>query len=278
MRQVVQDINTMGGWVNASLLTSTYAGIIRGPFIGKTVATQSYRVPKHTLMRVQARFWGIGAWDLGSTGYLKVDGETWWQGSRLGSGGLITTGTIALGQSYLITSTFDTNEEFSIMFDIFPSAVNAEKTNVLHFTTGAADNQIPALYFDARTTRFNLRMSRRDDANDGCLMSDQLPMEAWSTVKIQLRGNVLSLYVDGSLKCISGNYRNKIESVYAAVNVYTSSPWFPAADASIKNLRYCPNHQCTVGWFDNTENFPDGLARSSPSLAVNTKSLAYGTP
>jgi len=263
MRQVVQDINTMGGWVNASLLTSTYAGIVRGPFIGKTVATQSYRVPKHTLMRVQARFWGIGAWDLGSTGYLKVDGETWWQGSRLGSGGLITTGTIALGQSYLITSTFDTNEEFSIMFDIFPSAVNAEKTNVLHFTTGAADNQIPALYFDARTTRFNLRMSRRDDANDGCLMSDQLPMEAWSTVKIQLRGNVLSLYVDGSLKCISGNYRNKIESVYAAVNVYTSSPWFPAADASIKNLRYCPNHQCTVGWFDNTENFPDGLARRS---------------
>jgi len=159
---------------------------------------------------------------------------------------LVGGNKITLTKGKVLTNTFKTYPEYDFSFDINPSATAHGWHNILHFAVtaksgfGTENSRIPAIWFFSDSTRLHIRQGAKGgNHNDGCDPTEQLPKNAWTTVKISLRKKSFQVFYNGKNVCHSKAFPQAGQHT-DNVTVYASDIWSPAAKADVKNIKYTP--------------------------------------
>merc|ERR1719460_621699 len=134
--------------------------------------------------------------------------------------------------------TITTASEYTLSFDLKPTAKQHGWRNILHFAQGNGRSRIPAFWFYSRTTRLHCRMARHGNGNDGCDPGHQLALNKWTNVKITLSGRSFSVYYNGRLMCRNNNFHGRRWPGKSGVKVWASDPWYHPASAFVRSLNY----------------------------------------
>ncbi|XP_066923942.1 uncharacterized protein [Clytia hemisphaerica] len=144
-----------------------------------------------------------------------------------------------------IIKTFGTYyPKYEVSFDIKPFGTKpTDWRNVLYVTVGGKlskyGDQIPAVWFEPG--HFKIRVcSSIDGSYDHCYTSAaDLPKNKYTHINIKQEENTQGIYfytikIDGDEKY---RIQNNQPRTFRDVKVYKSNPWYPAANAYIKNLK-----------------------------------------
>lgn len=135
-------------------------------------------------------------------------------------------------------------KDFKIVFDIIPRSSSTGFTSILHITGDDQDyttsaSRIPAIYFNPGSTALYIRFGgpsrscEEDDNQFPGLTSKPLPIGQTTQVTINAIGSVVQVLFN---KTAVGLQVLKCDRVYGKAVIYVSDPWYPAADATVKNL------------------------------------------
>jgi len=131
-----------------------------------------------------------------------------------------------------------TFSEYTYTMDIKPSGKRGGWTNLIHFMKKISNgSRIPGVWFYSGTTRMHVRQGRPGNGNDGCDPLEQLKMNHWSSIKVTQAKGKLKVFINGALVCENSNY-GRSDPKRNPVIVYGSDPWYNAALASVKNVKY----------------------------------------
>merc|ERR1712159_299068 len=164
--------------------------------------------------------------------------------ARCAAGRLLLGGARTLRRNTRLTSSFRTTSEYDLSFDIRPMRKVRGWANILHFTKrnanyGQATDRSPAIWFYSNTYRLHIRQGRKGHVNDGCDPRQQLTHNRWTRVKVSLRKTRMQVFFNGRNVCNGPAYKDAI-SPKSGMKVYAADPWYHAAGAQLRNLRYAP--------------------------------------
>jgi len=164
--------------------------------------------------------------------------------ARCSAGRLLLGGARTLRRNTRLSSNFRTTSEYDLSFDIRPMRKVRGWANILHFSKrnanyGHATDRSPAIWFYSNTYRLHIRQGRKGHVNDGCDPRQQLPHNRWTTVKVSLRKTRMQVFFNGRNVCNGPAYKDAI-SPQSGMKVYAADPWYHAAGAQLRNLRYAP--------------------------------------
>jgi len=152
------------------------------------------------------------------------------------------TGERTLRRNTLISRSMTTHSEYDLTFDIKPLAKVSGWANILHFTKrnanyGRADDRNPAIWFYSNSYRLHVRQGRKGHVNDGCDPRQQLTHNRWTRVKVSLRKSGIKVFFNGRNVCNGPAYKDAIQPM-KGMRVYAADPWYRAAGARLRNVRY----------------------------------------
>jgi len=127
--------------------------------------------------------------------------------------------------------------DFSVQFDFNPTAAAGGWANLIHFTTGGNccgyGQRIPGVWFYAGTTRLHIRDGHAGDGNAGCDPEEQLPLNEWTTVRMDMTAGGMEVFYNGVSKCTQ---EGRDRSAFNNIQVYAADPWHETAAGSMRQL------------------------------------------
>jgi len=151
--------------------------------------------------------------------------------------------TLTITRGYQVSGVGDGHSEFALSFELYPRSKAAGgniPSNIVQVGTGCDHGfkcKTPAIYFAPGTTKLRVRMGRHGNSNDGCEVGEELPLNQWSTVRVQLTGRDLRLFQNNVEKCRVSNYGDRYR-LLDNIKMYVSHPHNPAVNGDIRNLQY----------------------------------------
>jgi hypothetical protein len=232
-----------GGWSDDRIQMYESTQSVHGLFEKNEEASRMFTVDSHSFLRVRARFWALETWDFEEFGFLKVDDQIWWQKPALADQRIINEETaIARGKTY--ATSFTVYSEYALQFDLWVSGIQPRWNNILHFTTEMnccwIYERIPAIWLFPGSRRLHVRQAQWRNGNDGCDPADEIELDKWTNIRVEVRGYRMFVLFDNAVKCVTTAYRNKIASprMQQQVHVYVSDPWHHATFGKVRNMRY----------------------------------------
>uniref|UniRef100_A0A7S3YHN4 DUF5648 domain-containing protein n=1 Tax=Lotharella globosa TaxID=91324 RepID=A0A7S3YHN4_9EUKA len=158
-------------------------------------------------------------------------------------------------------------QAYELSFDIKALGTVSGWSSILHFTATGENcckngDRVPAIWFFHASTRLHVRTGTSENGNDGCNPVQQLGLNKFQTVKIQVvEGGDMTVFFDDVEVC--GVQMNG--ALYPSGNmltIYGSDPWHPAANAQIKNLVFRP---FTAEPTQHPTNYPSEHPTDSPT-------------
>lgn len=153
-------------------------------------------------------------------------------------------GTCSLKRNQLLDIISKRSKGYTVTFDIKPISVVPTWTNILHFTiTGNRGNfgdRAPGVWFLKNSTRLYICSDFHASANKCSVSKSPLKLGEYTSVEIKQYDLGYSYWIYRSK--INGifnhNWANFKPRCFMDVKLYASNPWYSAADAVIKNLKY----------------------------------------
>jgi len=160
------------------------------------------------------------------------------------TGRVLLGGARTLRRNTRIASNVRTTSEYTLQFDIRPIRRVNGWSNIVHFTKrnanyGQASDRNPAIWMFSNSYRLHVRQGRKGHVNDGCDPREQLRHNRWTRVKVALRRTRMQVFFNNRLVCNGPAYKDAIHP-QSGMKVYAADPWYPAAGAQLRNLRYIP--------------------------------------
>jgi len=164
--------------------------------------------------------------------------------ARCSAGRLLLGGARTLRRNTRLSSNFRTTSEYDLSFDIRPMRKVRGWANILHFSKrnanyGQATDRSPAIWFYSNSYRLHIRQGRKGHVNDGCDPRQHLPHNRWTNVKVSLRRTRMQVFFNGRNVCNGPAYKDAV-APQSGMKVYAADPWYHAAGAQLRNLRYAP--------------------------------------
>ena len=131
-----------------------------------------------------------------------------------------------------------TTGNYRLSFDIVPTGTTAEWSSILHFNYGDKDccdfgNRSPGFWFIPGTTRLHVRIGDSTDGNWG-IDTNALTLNTRTKVTLECKGADVKLTVGATVHTAS----QPTNRFTGNLLVYGGDPWYPVANAAIKNLYY----------------------------------------
>jgi hypothetical protein len=128
-------------------------------------------------------------------------------------------------------------ENYSLTFNIQPLGTISEWASIIHYTQDgenyAAKSRIPAIWFWPNSLNLHIRFSTTDNHNDGLDISNPLPINVNTTVRVEAVGNRVAVYFNNTLQ---GSLIVKGSRIFGEAYLYASDPWSSPARAILDNL------------------------------------------
>ena len=135
-------------------------------------------------------------------------------------------------------------KSWSLSFDIKPLGITVgDYASIIHLTTGKNAGEhgarTPGVWFDVGTTTLNIHTTINNDPN-AMLKQISLPINKYTTIQIkQVRDNnnqyMCELWVNETREY---SILNSKPRSFTNVTVYVGDPWYPPANAMIKNFNF----------------------------------------
>ena len=134
---------------------------------------------------------------------------------------------------------------WSVTLDIKPLGFVSDWASIVHFTIGdnmgKPGDRIPGLWFWPGTTKLHVTsyLSGKSNHYDSIDKTRAVEMNKWSTIKMQQikDGSTYKLEYFLNSELIS-SVPNRTPMAFDNVAVYAADPWYKAANAKIRRLRY----------------------------------------
>jgi hypothetical protein len=123
--------------------------------------------------------------------------------------------------------------DFSISFNILPSATSQDWCSVLHLNGAGKDTFLPSLWFYPDSSNLFIMYSGSDGNNIAELISAALPLEKSTLVTIQAKGDIVQVRYD-DVTVYFGYLSSRIRG---PAKLYLSDPEFPAPKAKIDSFK-----------------------------------------
>lgn len=132
---------------------------------------------------------------------------------------------------------------WTVSFDIKIIGTIQNWGSVVHFTTNKNiaefGSRIPAVWTAPGKTSLTIASAVNNNKNYH-IYTDPLPLNKFVNVKIEQTFTIndkymFNIYIDGKL---IHSIENKKVQDFRSVKVYKADPWYPAANAVVKNLKY----------------------------------------
>jgi len=211
-------------------------------------------------------------------------------GANCSGGRTLLGGVRTLRRNSIISRSMTTASEYDLTFDIRPQRKVSGWANIIHFTKrganyGRADDRNPAIWFFSNSYRLHVRQGRKGHVNDGCDPRQHLAHNRWTRVKVSLRKAGIKVFFNGRNVCNGPAYKDAIHPV-KGVRVYAADPWYRAAGAQLRNVKYAARNSRRVRRKKRvkrarTSGFSQrlhGTSRNRPACAAMKKfrtSLSY---
>ena len=132
-------------------------------------------------------------------------------------------------------------QQWYLSFDIKPKGNVGQFGNIFHATKGgnsaAYGDRIPAIWFLPGQLKMHICCSINSKKNHCFNTKTDLPTTTFTNVRVSQTWNsthyVYQIFVNGDLKSSQVNFS---PDVFKNVKVYAADPWYPAANADVKNL------------------------------------------
>jgi len=119
--------------------------------------------------------------------------------------------------------------DFTLAFDIQPTGTERGWASIVHYTNGGNGNRVPGIWFWPGTTKLHVVVGPR---NHHINPDYSLPLNQWSSVRVQVAGATAKITVNGRDFGYTGLPARPATTV--GVTLYAADPWYPAARASIR--------------------------------------------
>merc|ERR1712167_547483 len=127
--------------------------------------------------------------------------------------------------------------DYAVEFDIKPTAAAGGWAIIIHFTTDgnccAYGQRIPGVWFYGGTTRLHIRDGSSANGNHGCDPEEQLPLNEWTTVRMDMTAGGMEVFYNGVSKCTQ---EGRDRSAFNNIQVYAADPWHETAAGSMRQL------------------------------------------
>lgn len=118
--------------------------------------------------------------------------------------------------------------DYTLAFDIQPTGTERDWASIVHYTNGGNDSRMPGIWFWPGTTKLHVVVGPRNhDINPDY----SLPLNQWSSVRVQVAGATAKITVNGRDFDYTGLPARPAST---GVTLYAADPWYPAARASIR--------------------------------------------
>lgn len=159
---------------------------------------------------------------------------------------LLTTETLLVQNKSL--GTFTIPAEYSLIFDIKPTAIVSTWSSIFHATSTGTDccalgSRMPAIYLNPGTTSPHIRLSCETNGNWGFASTGALPLNAWTTIEIRTVGQLVKIFYNSTLQTSATAPSDRISG---SAKIYVSDPWSSASKASIRNVKLVKQDDCTI--------------------------------
>ena len=134
-------------------------------------------------------------------------------------------------------------QAWKVSLEIKPLKILRRHSNILRGTIGGNHREkygerIPAIFFKGRSTKLIICSSINDNANYLITLSPALPLNKWTKIIVQQIQKDdfkyhYEIFIDGKQKL---SIVNKKPKIFKNVKYYTSDPFYPAANAMIRNV------------------------------------------
>jgi len=153
----------------------------------------------------------------------------------------LINGATALRRNRQLART-DMPTDYTVTFDLYPKGKVNGWANIIHFSATGGNccsygDRVPAIWFYSRSTRFHMIDGHARVGNDECPITDQLPLNKWTSVKIEMLPDSVYVSFNGLLKCTEKRQGRKF---FPKVYVWASDPWHNVANANIRKLVMTP--------------------------------------
>merc|ERR1711865_1353150 len=134
----------------------------------------------------------------------------------------------------------DLPTDFSVSFGLTPTKKINGWANILHVTATGGNccrygDRVPAIWFYSRTTRFHMIDGHQRVGNDECPITQQLPLNKRTNVKIDMRPTQCNVYFNNKKMCTEKRADRK---KFKKATVWAADPWHNVAAAKMYNLRF----------------------------------------
>merc|ERR1712127_334927 len=153
----------------------------------------------------------------------------------------LINGATALRKGRQLART-DMPTDYTMTFDLYPKGKIGGWANIIHFSATGGNccnygDRVPAIWFYSGSTRFHMIDGHAKVGNDECPITDQLPLNKWTSVKIEMLPDSVYVSFNGELKCTE---RRQGRKFFPKVYVWASDPWHNVANANIRKLTMTP--------------------------------------
>ena len=131
-------------------------------------------------------------------------------------------------------------KEFTVSFEVYPTSLYSNWTNVIHLTTGGNvenfGDRNPAVFFLPNKNNLHIA-SAIDNESNSIFDTACIPLKQWSSIEIsQQLVNQSYTYCIRVNESIVYSVVNNIPLELSNVKVYAGDPWYAAQNGFIRNL------------------------------------------
>ena len=170
--------------------------------------------------------------------------------------------------------TVDLPTEYAVQFEITPTARVGGWTNIIHITATGGNccdygDRIPAIWFYDRSTQLLVIDGHGEfgDADHECPVTDQLPLQKTTTVRVEMLHTVVDVYYNDVKKCTE---RRADRKEFSKAMVWAADPWYNAAKAQLARMQITRITACGDGG-PNSSSPVEGGGHAGPGLCGSGK-------
>merc|ERR1712127_825358 len=151
----------------------------------------------------------------------------------------LINGATALKKGRQLART-DMPTDYTMTFDLYPKGKIGGWANIIHFSATGGNccnygDRVPAIWFYSGTTRFHMIDGHQRVGNDECPITEQLPLNKRTNVKIDMRPTQCNVYFNNKKMCTEKRADRK---KFKKATVWAADPWHNVAAAKMYNLRF----------------------------------------
>ncbi len=136
-------------------------------------------------------------------------------------------------QKSSLIGTVDIPENYDVSFELKPLGIVSNWSSLFHVTANGNNSRIPAFWLHKGTTRLHAAPGSLTNDNPWW-SSDALSVGEVARIRLVAYGSQVQLHINGQL---ANSWDNHQRTVHSGVNLYAGGPWYPAADAELRNLQ-----------------------------------------